>query len=585
MENTRNQEGWFHRIRQLFVLARPQRLMLTIGTLLLFVGISMTLIYPQLFRVIIDEALLKRESVVLQQSVILLIISFVIYAITGGLRYWLFTYSGERIVANLRSTLYQHILRQDIGYFDNQQTGKLLSRLSTDTEALQNTLSQELGLLLRYLFTVLGGIALLLYTSVELTVLLLLVVPPTAWLTGISGNYIRRYSSDTQAALAKASAVAEETFAGVRTVRSFAREADESDRYRNAIEKGLVYVKKRVVLVATLEGAVNLAASLGVVLVLWYGSGLVIDGSITVGALSSFLLYTFMVTNSMAGLANIWADFARAAGAADRVFHILEKQPGMSLSGGKRNLRLSGSMEFRGVSFRYPSRANITVLNNLSLTVEAGECVALVGPSGGGKSTIAALLSRFYEVEQGGIFIDGINIKDYDPTWLRQQIALVEQEPIIFSTSIYNNILYGRQDASREEVEAAAKKANAHDFIVNLPDGYQSFVGERGVQVSGGQKQRLAIARAILKDPKILILDEVTSALDAENEKLITSAIDRFMQGRTTVIIAHRLSTVKSADRVLVIDHGQTTQNGTHKHLMNDKKGMYYNLIEHQFSL
>lgn len=585
MESPHNQAGLYHRILQLLLLTRPQCLMLTLGTLLLFIGIGVTLIYPQLFRVIIDEALMKKESLVLDQSVLLLITSFVIYSVCSALRYWLFTYSGERIVADLRSKLYRHILSQDISYFDQQQSGKLLSRLSTDTEVLQKTFSQDLGLLLRYFFTVLGGIALLLYTSLELTVLLLLVIPFTAWLTGVTGNYIRRYSSDSQAALAKASGVAAESFASVRTVRSFSREANEYDRYRNSIEKGLIYVRKRVSLIAALESSINLAATLAIVLVLWYGSVLVIDGTITVGSLTSFLLYTFLLTSSMTGLANIWADFSRAIGAAERVFQILEEQPKVALSGGRRDQCLSGDIEFRAVNFCYPSRMKKSVLNNLSFTINSGESVALVGPSGGGKSTIAALVSRFYEVEQGGIFIDGINIKDYDPSWLRQQIALVEQEPVIFSSSIYSNILYGRLDANRAEIEAAAKKANAHDFIMNLPEGYDTSVGERGIQLSGGQKQRLAIARAILKDPKILILDEVTSALDAENEKLITGAIERFMQGRTTMIIAHRLSTVKSVDRVLVIEHGQTTQEGSHQYLMNDKKGMYHNLIKHQFSL
>lgn len=563
MRSTESTDSLFTRLLQLLSLAKQQWIALATGSLMLFVGIGMTLLYPQLFRVIIDEALVNKETIALNQSTLLLVGSFVVYAISGGLRYWLFTISGEKIVAKLRSDLFSHLLHQDISFFDRQQIGKLLSRLSADTEAIQHTLSHELGLLMRYFFTVLGGIALLLFTSVQLTILLLIVVPPTAWLTGVSGNFIRKFSADTQSALATASGLAEESLSSARIIRSYVRESYESANYARAVSEGLAYIKKRVALVALLEGVVNLVASLAVVAVLWYGSSMVINSDISVGTLTSFLIYTFLVTSSLTGLASIWADFTRAAGAADRVFKIMKQKPKMPMLGGDKKQAIEGGIEFQDVCFRYPSRPSVKVIEKLTISVKPGECVAIVGQSGGGKSTIASLICRFYDADEGCVSVDGRDIRQYDPSWLREQVALVEQEPIIFSTSIFNNIRFGNLNASIDDIRRAARLANADDFIQQLPDGYETFVGAKGVQLSGGQKQRIAIARAILKNPKILVLDEVTSSLDSENEQLIMQAISDIKEDRTTLIIAHRLSTVKIADRVLVVNQGSCIESTT----------------------
>jgi ABC transporter fused permease/ATP-binding protein len=585
---TKPDESLFRRFLQFLTLARQEWKMLSLGLVFLFICTAMSLLYPQLFRLIIDNALNvdanAEQAGLLNQMVLMLLGSYVVYVIAGGFRYWIFTYCGEKMVVRLRSQLYQHMMGLEIGFFDQQQTGGLLSRLSSDTEGLQNTLSHDLSALLRYITMSIGGIGLLLYTSVPLALLLLLVIPPTAWFSGVAGNIIRRYSIQTQQAVANASDIAEETISGVRTVRSFVREGSETNRYQRALEQGLVSVKHRTIAIAAMEGCVVLSTSVAIVLILWIGAHQVIDGALTIGALTSFLLYTYIVTGSLTGMANLWAEFTKAVGAADRVFEIFNHTSADAKPGQGLQSKIAGEIGFNAVSFAYPSREDSLVLNQLSFSLQAGERMALVGPSGGGKSTIASLLSAFYRPSEGTITIDGCDLSQYDIASLRQQIAMVEQEPVIFSGSIGDNIRYGKIDATDEEVEQAAKAANADEFIHLLPQGYQTKVGGRGVQLSGGQKQRLAIARAVLKDPRILILDEATSALDAENEHLVTTALVALMHNRTTLIIAHRLSTVMNVDRVLVIEQGRVVQSGSHQQLSQDREGLYHRLATLQLS-
>jgi ATP-binding cassette subfamily B protein len=410
------------------------------------------------------------------------------------------------------------------------------------------------------------------------------VVPAVALGAVIYGRRVRKLAREVQDALATAGEVAEESIAGLRTVRSFAAEEKEATRYAGAVGKAFGLARRRIVASGTFMASASFASYASAVLVFWYGGRLVSRGEMSVGALTSFLIYTLIVAFALGGLADLWADFMRAAGAAERVFELIDREPQIPPSLGLVPPAAEGRVELERVRFAYPTRPEVTVLDGVSLSLAPGEVVAVVGPSGAGKSTIASLLARFYDPQEGRVTFDGRDVKTLDPRWLRRQIGAVAQEPVLFSTTIADNIRYGRPEATDEEVEAAARAANAHGFVSKFPDGYATLVGERGIQLSGGQKQRVAIARAVLKDPRVLVLDEATSALDAESEHLVKEALERLMRGRTTLVIAHRLSTVMGADRVVVLDGGAIVQSGPHARLVTEE-GLYRRLVERQFVL
>ncbi len=567
---------------RLLALAKPEWKWLLAGSVFLAIGSSMGLAYPQAIRVIIDGAVTEGADKIDLAAGIMFVL-FLVQAIASALRYFLFTVAGERVVSRLRRDLYHHIIEQEVGFFDQRRTGELLNRLSSDTTVLQNTATVNISMALRHAVTVLGRVGLLFYTSVELTGLMLVTVPPVVIGAVYFGRKIRRLSRAVQDALAHASEIAEETLSGIRTVRSFAQEIGESKRYESAVWDAFHIARKRTLVMAGFTSIASFAGYGAVAIVLWRGWRLVADSLMSVGDLTSFVLYTLLVAFSFGALGSLWGDLMRATGAAERVIALLDRAPEIPPRGGEKLEKIRGMIELRDVTFLYPSRPDVTVLRDVDLTIEPGEIVALVGPSGSGKSTIASLLARFYDPQQGGVFLDQVALEKLDPEWLRQHIGSVSQEPILFSTSIAQNIRYGREDATIEEIEAAARAANAHDFIVDFPEGYDTQVGERGVQLSGGQKQRVAIARAVLKDPSVLILDEATSALDAESEFLVKEALDRLMQGRTTLIIAHRLSTVRDADRVIVLNKGSIVQSGSHQELMDEREGIYHRLVQRQF--
>ena len=398
---------------------------------------------------------------------------------------------------------------------------------------------------------------------------------------GVYGRMLRRVSKQVQDALARSSEVAEETLAGVRTVRAFAREEREVARYGTAVDESFALARHRARLGAVFTGGVSFLGYGAIAAVLWYGGVLLSEGSLGFGDLTSFLLYTFTVAFSIGALSSLWSDFAKAAGASERVFELLDREPEVEAGDTAGDGR--GRVVLDGVHFAYPSRPGAPVLSGLTLGLEPGQVVALVGPSGGGKSTVAALLSRFYDPDEGVLSLDGRAFVELDAGWLREQVGVVSQEPILFATSIADNIRYGCADASDAAVEAAAAAANAREFVQDFPDGFETLVGERGVRLSGGQKQRIAIARALLKDPAVLVLDEATSALDAESEHLVQEALDRLMTGRTTLVIAHRLSTVRDADRVVVLDGGRVAEEGSHNELL-EMNGLYRKLVERQFA-
>lgn len=570
-------------LRRILGLARPERARLLVATLALFVSSGANLVYPQAVRFMVDAVVGGSSPISLDTGALLLAGIFALQSVFTMLRSWLFTVAGERIVARLRTDLFRSILSQDVSFFDGARTGELTNRLASDTTVLQNTVTVNVSMALRYTVGTVGGIALLIYMSPMLTGLAMAIVPLVAVGGAVYGRMIRRLSRQVQDALARSTEVAEESIAGIRTVRSFAREAHEIDRYDQAVEGSYRLAAKRALASGVFGGAAGFAGYGAIALVVWYGGRMVQGGAMWIGDLTAFLLYTGLVAVSLGALAGLYGDFMRAAGASQRVFELLDLNAPLEMSGGRPAGDLRGELRFEAVRFAYPSRPNDPVLANFELSVKPGEVVALVGPSGAGKSTVAALIARFYDPDAGRITVDGRSLTTIDPKSLREQIGAVMQEPVLFATSIAENIRYGRSTATREEIQAAAEAANAARFIESFPEGYETLVGERGVRLSGGQKQRIAIARAVLKDPRILILDEATSALDAESEHLVQEALDRLMKGRTTIVIAHRLSTVISADRVVVLDGGQVVEEGRHEALVQ-AAGLYQRLVERQFA-
>jgi ABC transporter fused permease/ATP-binding protein len=570
-------------VKRLMALARPERARLTIATIALLISSAITLAYPQAIRVLIDSLTGGEAPYSLDTMAMVLGFLFLLQAVFAMLRAWLFTAAGERIVARLRVQLFETILGQDTEFFDRRRTGELINRLAADTAVIQNTVTVNLATALRYALGAVGGLAFLLSMSPRTTGVAMAIIPISAVAAALFGRKMRGLSRKVQDALAAASIVAEETISGIRTVRSFARESHEALRYEEAIDRSYRLAAKRALAIGGFRGFITFVGYGAVTVVVWFGSQQVISGDLTLGELTAFLLYTAIVAASIGALSGLYAEFMRAAGSSQRIFELLDQHGRLEMEGGELVGEVSGSLRFESVDFAYPARPDVAVLRDFQLTVEPGEVIALVGPSGAGKSTVASLVPRFYDPSRGRITLDGIDLVRLDPRSLRQKIGAVMQEPALFAESIADNIRYGRPDASDEEVRQAARDANAATFIEAFPEGYETLVGERGVRLSGGQKQRVAIARAVLKDPQILILDEATSALDAESEHLVHEALERLMEGRTTIVIAHRLSTVRKADRVVVLDQGAVVESGNHTDLMRSD-GLYRRLVERQFS-
>jgi ATP-binding cassette subfamily B protein len=585
--------------RRIVQLAKPEAGTLAVATFFLFVAAGANLVFPLGvgsivngavgagakggLAVMLEQVLKSGSSRQIDQLAIALVIVFAVQGIAMALRYYLFMTVGERVVTRLRASLFKSLMNQEIGFFDGQKTGDLTSRLSSDTAVLQTAVSSNISMGLRSIVLVAGTLVVLLLMSPTLTALMLAIVPPVALSAVTYGRRVRKLAKDTQDALAKANAVAEESLSGIRTVRSFDAEHKEVERYAVATEESFVIAKLRARMGAYFMGAASFAAYAAAALVFWYGGRQVMNNQLSIGELTAFLMSTMQMAFALAALSELWPAYNQAAGAAERIFDLLDREPHVNHEGGAVPAKIEGHVQWLGVDFAYPSRADVPVLKELDLELKPGEVVALVGPSGAGKSTVASLLYRLYDPVNGKVMLDGAPLTSLEPHWLRRQIGVVAQEPLLFSTSVTENIRYGRPEATQAEVEQAARLANAHEFVTKFPDGYNTLVGERGVQLSGGQKQRVAIARALLKDPKLLILDEATSALDAESEHLVREALERLMKGRTTLIIAHRLSTVKDADRVVVIDGGRVAQVGSHDALVS-QDGIYRRLVERQFA-
>lgn len=506
-------------------------------------------------------------------------------ALGTGLRYYLVTRLGERVVADIREAVFERMVSMSPAFFEKIMTGEVLSRITTDTTLILSVIGSSVSVALRNTLIFFGGFVLMLFTSAKLSVLVLLVVPLVLLPILILGRRLRSLSRENQDWIAQSSGSASEALLSIQTVQAFTHETETNRNFRDVTEKSFVSAVTRIQTRAFMTVIAIALIFFGVVGVLWIGARDVRAELMSVGELVQFVIYAVMVAGSVAALSEIWGELQRAAGATERLVELLNSSDDVRDPGSARPLPrpAKGEITFDGVTFFYPARPNAAALRDVSFTIQPGETVALVGPSGAGKSTIIQLLQRFYDPQSGTVAIDGVPLTDMARSDFRKEIALVPQEPVIFAASAADNIRFGRPGASDEEVKAAAIAAAADDFLTALPDGYDTFVGERGVMLSGGQKQRIAIARAILRDAPILLLDEATSALDAESELAVQHAVEAMAKDRTTLIVAHRLATVKKADRILVFDEGQITSEGTHDSLVREG-GLYARLARLQFT-
>ena len=550
----------------------------------LLVASAATLTVPEAVRRMIDFGFSQERSEMINAYFGAMVLVVGVLALASGTRYFLVMTLGERVVADLRSDLFGHLSRLDAGFFDTAQTGELVSRLTADTTQLKSTFGASASVALRNLFLFLGATAMMVYSSPKLSALTLAAIPVIVLPLVLSGRGVSRRSRAAQDRLADAMAFAAENLGAIRTLQAYGAEQSTRARFDAAVEGAYAAARDATGARSLLTGIAIFLAFGSVVGVLWLGAHDVMAGRITAGFLSQFVLYAVLGASALGELSQVWSEISAAAGAAGRLAEILAIVP--AIAAPPEPLALpeppQGRVAFERVGFAYPTRAGDAVVHDLSFTVRPGERVAIVGPSGAGKSTLFQLLMRFYDPGSGRILFDGIDLRETDPAALRARAAVVPQDPTIFSSSLADNIRYGRPGASDAEVRQAAEQAAAWGFIEALPHGLETSVGERGVTLSGGQRQRIAIARAILKDAPLLLLDEATSALDAENETLVQTALDRLMRGRTTLVIAHRLATVVTADRILVMDKGRIVEDGTHAGLIS-QDGLYAHLARLQF--
>jgi len=558
-----------------------------LGLILIVIGNSIFMLIPGVCGELVNVATDKAEyNFNLNQLGILLGILVLSQALISFVRTISLAIVSEKAMADMRKDLYSRLMTQPMYYYESNRVGEISSRITADVEQLQSTFAITIPEFLRQIVTLIIGISILAYLTPQLSLIMLMTFPVVVIAAMVFGRYIRKLSSKRQAALAETNTVVEETLQNFTIVKSFTNEWLESKRYGKHV-KEIVRISLNFAKVKGLFFAFLISLLFGTILfILWKGSVMVQAGTMEAGYLLSFVIYTAVIGGAIAGLGNLYTQIASAIGATDRVLDIMEKDGELAI----RNIHseqypsIEGKIEFVDVEFNYPSRKDVDVLKGINITVPVGGKIALVGQSGSGKSTIAQLLMSFYEIDSGKIFIDGKGMQDFNLTELRRQIGVVPQEVLLFGGTIRENISYGDPNASDDMIVNAAKKSNSWEFISSFPDGLDTVIGERGIKLSGGQRQRIAIARAILKDPKILILDEATSSLDAESEKIVQEALDILMEGRTSVIIAHRLATIKSVDCIYVLDQGKIVESGKHQELIETQDGIYQNLANLQFA-
>ena len=571
-------------LRSLLPFILAYRGVMVFALLALLVASAAMLALPVALRYLIDNGFANNDVGTINRYFGWFFAAAAVFGGFAALRYYLVSWLGERVVADIRTRVYDRVIRMDPTFFETTRTGEVLSRLTADTTLVQSVSGVSLSIALRTTVNLVGGLVMLALTSVQLTVYIMLGIPVVILPMIVVGRRIRSQSRDTQDRVADTSSLADETLNAIQTVQSFTLEPLQSERYGHAVADSFKAAVRRVRTRAFLT-AMGITMVFGAItIILWAGSRAVLAGAMSGGELAQFLMYSVFVGSSAAALSEVWGEVQRGAGAMERLSELLVATPTIRAPENPLALpaRVQGSIAFKNLRFHYPSRPDKPALEDFSLEIAAGETVAFVGPSGAGKSTSFQMLLRFYDPQAGHVEIDGIDIARLSPAELRRQIALVPQETVLFGDSARENIRYGRPGASDFEVEQAAVAAAADEFITALPEGYDTFLGERGTRLSGGQRQRVAIARAILKDPPILLLDEATSSLDAESERLVQLALEHLMQNRTTLVIAHRLATVKKVDRIVVIDQGRIVAIGNHDELMKSSE-LYARLAKLQF--
>ncbi|KAG8192164.1 hypothetical protein JTE90_027805 [Oedothorax gibbosus] len=573
-------------LRRLLQVAKPQKWKLTGAITLLFISSTVTMAVPFCIGKLID--MMGGSTANLKESLLtfckILVVVFLLGAAANFGRVYLMNMSSHQMINSLRKKAYASILTQESAFFDRTKTGELINRLSADTTTVGMAITNNISDGLRSSFMLLGGSCLMVYTSPVLASIGLLTVAPVAVIAALSGRILKRNSKDVQDALAEATQVSEERISNIRTVQAFAKLEEENQIYDSKIRNVLHFASKESMGRALFFGMTGFSGNLIILSVLYYGGFMMSEQQITIGGLSAFLLYAAYVGISIGGLSTFYSELMRGLGASTRLWEIIDRKPLIPFEGGITLPNFNGNLSIDNVSFAYPSRPDSSVLSDFSLSIKAGSVYALVGSSGCGKSTIGSLLLRLYDCQKGSITFDDQNIKNLNVQWLRKNIGIVSQDPVLFSFSIRENILYGSESktlVNEETLATVLRQANAFEFVNKFPKGLETVVGERGVMLSGGQRQRIAIARALLKNPKILILDEATSALDAESEFLVQKALEQLMAGRTVITIAHRLSTVKNVDVIVVLEKGKVVEKGSYEQLLANQ-GHFYRLVQLQ---
>jgi ATP-binding cassette, subfamily B, bacterial len=565
---------------------KPHRGRVALALLSLLIAAGTVLAFGACLRALIDRGFAQGRPDILNYALASLLAVAVVLAIASGARFYLVSWLGERVVGDLRKDLFAHVVRLGPAWFEIKRSGDVMSRISADAQLIEQVIGSSASIALRNSLMCVGGIVMLIVTNPKLALLALAVVPLTVVPIVLFGRKVRALSREAQARMAEMVSEGGETLDAVRTVQAFAQEDRASAHFGEAAERAFVAARQRILRRAIMTTLVIFIVFAAVGFLLWMGGHDVLTGRISAGDLTAFVFYAVLVASSGGAISETIGDLQRAAGAAERLAELKAEPPAIAEPAVPKSLPkpTQGAVAFSEVSFRYPTRPDALALDRFDLSIASGETVAIVGPSGAGKTTVFNLLLRFYDPETGSIRVDGIDIRDLRFADLRRALAIVSQEPVLFSASVADNIRYGRPDALESEVRAAAEAASALAFIEGLPQGFATDLGNRGVRLSGGQRQRIAIARALLCDPAILLLDEATSALDAESELAIQQALDRLMHKRTTLVIAHRLATVQKADRIVVIDHGQVVDVGSHADLVR-RDGLYARLAELQFNL
>ena len=565
-----------------FILQYPWRVIGAFVSLVLAAVSTLTL--PVAVRYVIDNGFSGTDAAAVDIYFKAMMGVAVVIGIASASRFYFVSWLGERVTSDLRLAVYSHITKLSPSFFEVTKTGEVLSRLTADTTLIKTVVGSSASIALRNIFMFIGAAIMLSITSLSLSSLAVLILPMIIIPMILFGRMVRRLSRASQDRIADTSAMASETIQSIQVVQAFTHEEEDCRKFSDIVENSFATAKMRVMARSFLTALAFTLVFAGVVGILWLGAQKVVTGEMSSGTLGQFIIYAILCSTAIAALSEVWGDIQLAAGATERLVEILEVEPQIKAPQNPVTMpaRVEGHVEFKDVTFNYPTRPQIAALDEFSFSVSPGETVALVGPSGAGKSTVFQLLMRFYDPSAGTVGLDDVNLQQADPLDIRQQISIVPQETVIFADTVYQNILFGRPSASANEVYAAADKALADEFVRQLPDGYDTVLGERGVTLSGGQRQRIAIARAILRNAPLLLLDEATSALDAESEKVVQMALERLMEERTTLVIAHRLATVLKADRIIVMDAGKVIATGTHAQLL-EQEGLYQRLANLQF--